>query len=56
MAIGNLISRLVTIGLILATLGTLAEVTNTLRSKAIEVHQLGVISIGKLNRRLHEGR
>ncbi len=56
MDIGRLMGQLVTIGLILASLGTLAEVTNALKKQGVADHQKGMISLGSFNQHLMQGR
>jgi hypothetical protein len=55
MDIGKLIAWTITVGLILASLGTLAEVTAALKMEAVKAHQMGIISLGGFNRRLQRG-
>lgn len=56
MDIGKLIGNLVAIGLLLATLGTLVEVTNSLKKSAAEDTKRGMFSLGVFNRRLHQAK
>jgi hypothetical protein len=41
------------VAFILATLGTLAEVTKVLRNESVKTHKRGMFSLGKYNRQLH---
>ena len=56
MEIGKFIGWLVTVALILGAMGTLSEVTQSLREKAVSSSQTGMISLGSFNRRLISGR
>lgn len=55
MNIGNFIGNLLTVGFILATMGTLSEVANSFKKEAVRGHR-EMISIGSLNRQLIKGR
>lgn len=56
MDIGRFIGNLITIGFILATMGTLAEVTTALTKEGRTIHKQGIISIGAMNRCLLRGK
>jgi hypothetical protein len=55
MDIFRFISNIFAIGFILASAGTLVEVTQALRSEAAKVHRQGLVSLGAWNRAVHAG-
>lgn len=56
MDIGKFIGWLIAVGLILATFGTLGEVTAALRDQAVRDCRHGMIHLRTLNERLQQGR
>ncbi len=56
MDIGKLIGHLITVGLVLASLGALVEVTLLVREEAVATHRHGMVRLGDFNRRLQRGR
>ncbi|MBI3557685.1 MAG: hypothetical protein HY074_15600 [Deltaproteobacteria bacterium] len=56
MDIGKLIGKLITVALVLATAGTLYEVTIALKEAALDTQRHGMVSLGAFNRRLERGR
>ncbi len=56
MNIGKLIGHLITVAMILGTLGILAEITQELKRQAADTAQHGMVSLGAFNRRLEKGR
>ena len=56
MDIGKLIGKLISIAMVLATAGTLYEVTVALKKEALDTQRHGMVSLGAFNRRLERGR
>lgn len=52
MDIGRLISKLISVGLALATAGFLVQMCMTVKKEALKTNQTGLISLGKWNRAL----
>jgi hypothetical protein len=53
--VGRFVSFIVGVGFILATLGTLGEITDALRAEATKTTRRGIFSLGAFNRSLMSG-
>lgn len=56
MDIGKLIGHLINVGFAFAVLGILAQVTSEIKKEAMDTQRHGMVSLGKFNRRLQQGR
>ena len=56
MDIGKLIGHLITVGLVIATMGVLYTATCAIMTEAVDTQRHGMVSLGAFNRRLQRGR